>query len=701
MTESRTGYRIGIDVGGTFTDFALEWPGGLATAKCLTTPEAPEDGVIGGIATTLEDAGIDPGDIDLLVHGTTLATNVIIERKGAVCALVTTAGFRDIVETGYESRYDQYDLYLDKRPPLIPRRRRFGVPERISAAGKVLRDLDEDAVRALVPALERQRVRSVAVGFLHSYANPVHEQRVREILTENLPGLHVTLSCEVCPEIREYERLSTACANAYVQPLMTRYLRRLGEVLRERRIDCPVFLMSSGGGLMTLETGTRFPIRLVESGPAGGAVLAGRIAAECAHEQVVAFDMGGTTAKICLIDGFTPDTVRGFEVDRAARFLRGSGLPLRVPVIEMIEIGAGGGSVARVDELGQIAVGPRSAGADPGPACYGRGGEDATVTDADLVLGRIDANRFAGGTMALQPEAANLALARTIAGPLDLTTQIAACGISEVVDERMANAARVHAIERGRSIGDHTLIAFGGAAPLHAARLAEKLGIDRIVVPTHAGVGSAIGFLRAPVAYEVVQSHYMRLKRFDCASANRVLAALSEDARGVVSVGAPRQPLQERRSAHMRYAGQGHEIVVPLPGRALTEEDTETLRSAFDAEYRRVFARIIPRADIEILSWLVTVSTEAEPPVRAVPVARRAVDGAISTRVVHDPVTGAAYPVPVHGRESLAPGACLPGPCLIVEDQTATCVSAMFDVHVDSHGYLVLERRAATHRSRP
>ena len=297
--------------------------------------------------------------------------------------------------------------------------------------------------------------------------------------------------------------------------------------------------MSSGGGLMTLETGTRFPIRLVESGPAGGAVLAGRIAAECAHEQVVAFDMGGTTAKICLIDGFTPETVRGFEVDRAARFLKGSGLPLRIPVIEMIEIGAGGGSVARVDELGQIAVGPRSAGADPGPACYGRGGEDATVTDADLVLGRIDANRFAGGTMALQPEAANLALAHAVADPLDLTTQIAACGISEVVDERMANAARVHAIERGRSIGDHTLIAFGGAAPLHAARLAEKLGIDRIVVPTHAGVGSAIGFLRAPVAYEVVQSRYMRLKRFDCASANRVLAALSEDARGVVSVGAP------------------------------------------------------------------------------------------------------------------------------------------------------------------
>ncbi|MDE2907538.1 MAG: hydantoinase/oxoprolinase family protein [Acidobacteriota bacterium] len=691
--------RLGVDIGGTFTDVALEWPGGLTTAKCLTTPEAPEDGVIGGIATTLEDAGIDPGDVDLLIHGTTLATNTVIERKGAVSALITTAGFRDIIETGYESRYDQYDLYLDKRPPLIPRRRRFGVPERMSAAGKVLRVLDEDAVRALAPALERQRVRSVAVGFLHSYANPTHEQRVREILAERLPELHVSLSSEVCPEIREYDRLSTACANAYVQPLMTRYLRRLGTVLREQRIDCPIFLMSSGGGLMTLETGARFPIRLVESGPAGGAVLAGRIAAECALARVVAFDMGGTTAKLCLIDGFTPDTVRSCEVDRAARFLRGSGLPLRIPVIEMIEIGAGGGSVARVDELGRIAVGPRSAGADPGPACYGRGGEDATVTDADLVLGRIDAGRFAGGAMALEPEAANHALTRAVAGPLDLTARLAACGISEVVDERMANAARVHAIERGRSIGDRALIAFGGAAPLHAARLAEKLGIDRIVVPTHAGVGSAIGFLRAPVAYEVVRSHYMRLKRFDCTGANRVLVALGEDARGVVSAGAPGRTLRERRSAHMRYAGQGHEIVVPLPGRELTEDDADTLRSAFDAEYRRVFARIIPRADIEILSWLVTVSTEPEPPARAVPVAHRTVDGAAPTRVIHDPATGAACPVPVHRRESLAPGDSLPGPCLIVEDQTATCVSAKFDVHVDARGYLVLERSPAPRRT--
>ena len=395
-------YRVGVDVGGTFTDIALEGPNGLTTAKCLTTPRAPEEGVVDGIAIALEDAGLRAGDVDLLVHGTTLATNAIIERKGAVSALVTTAGFRDILETGYESRYDQYDLYLDKRPPLIPRRRRFGVPERISAAGKVLRDLDEDAVRALVPALERQQVRSVAVGFLHGYANPTHEQRVREILTESLPDLDVTLSSEVCPEIREYDRLSTACANAYVQPLMTRYLRRLEAVLRERGLDCPIFLMSSGGGLMTLETGARFPIRLVESGPAGGAVLAGRIAAECAHERVVAFDMGGTTAKICMIDGFVPDTVQGFEVDRAARLLRGSGLPLRIPAIEMIEIGAGGGSVARVDEIGRIAVGPRSAGADPGPACYGRGGVEATVTDADLVLGRIDAGRFAGGTMALR-----------------------------------------------------------------------------------------------------------------------------------------------------------------------------------------------------------------------------------------------------------------------------------------------------------
>ena len=474
---------------------------------------------------------------------------------------------------------------------------------------------------------------------------------------------------------------------------MTGYLRRLETVLRKQQIECPLFLMSSGGGLMTLEAGARFPIRLVESGPAGGAVLAGSIAAECAQPQVVAFDMGGTTAKICLIDGFTPDTVQGFEVDRAARFLRGSGLPLRIPVIEMIEIGAGGGSVARVDELGQIAVGPRSAGADPGPACYGRGGEEATVTDADLVVGRIDTHRFAGGTLSLQPEAATRAVARAVADPLSLTTPIAGCGISEVVDERMANAARVHAIERGRSIGDHTLIAFGGAAPLHAARLAEKLGIDRIVVPINAGVGAAIGFLRAPVAYEVVQSHYMRLKQFDCASANRVLTTLSEDARVIVSTGAPHQVLRERRSAHMRYAGQGHEIVVSLPERALTETDTETLRAAFAVEYRRVFARTIPRADIEILSWLVTVSTEAPTPTRAGPLTRRALGETNTTRVLFDPVTGVGSQVAVHQRDNLSPGDYFSGPCLIVEDQTTTYVSAPFDVQVNAHRYLVLERR--------
>ena len=685
--------RIAVDIGGTFTDVALDWEGGCTTVKCLTTTQAPEEGVLSGITTTLDHAGIDPGDVDLLVHGTTLATNAIIERQGAVSALITTAGFRDIVETGYENRYDQYDIYLDKRAPLIPRRRRFGVPERISANGDVLVSLDENDILKLIPTLEQQQVSSVAVGFLHSYVNPIHEHRVRSVLDEHLPDVHVTLSCEVCPEIREYERLSTACANAYVQPLMSRYLRRLLQRLHEQRIEAAVFLMSSGGGLMTLDTGAKFPIRLVESGPAGGAVLAGKIAAECAESQVVSFDMGGTTAKICLIDGFTPDTVQGFEVDRAARFLKGSGLPVRVPVIEMIEIGAGGGSVARVDELGQIAVGPRSAGADPGPACYGVGGEEATVTDADLVLGRIDADRFADGTIALEPRAANRALERCIAKPLSVSTIIAGCGISEVVDERMANAARVHAIERGRNIGAHTMIAFGGAAPLHAARLAQKLGIARIIVPTHAGVGSTIGFLRAPVAYEVIHSHYMRLKSFDYESANRVLCALSKDARDTVSTGAPDQTLQERRSAHMRYAGQGHEIVVSLPLRALTEADTDTLQSAFNAEYRRVFSRTIPRADIEILSWMVKVSTESRVPTPIGMTTRRAVETANTIRELYDPVTGTASEVPIHQREELNPGDAICGPCLIVEDQTTTYVSEMFDVHVNAYHYLVLERR--------
>src|SRR5215475_8516803 len=578
MTGTDTQKRLAVDIGGTFTDIVVEAGDRRWTRKVLTTPQAPEQAVIAGTLELLAEIGFAAGEIDLFIHGTTLATNAIIERKGAVTALIATDGFRDILDIADEGRYDQYDVFIDKPHALVPRFRRFTVPERIDAAGQALRPLDEPALHALLPDLDGLGVTSVAVAFLHSYADSVHERRVREILAKARPGLSVTLSSEVCPEVREYERSSTAVANAYVQPLMAGYLGRLGEALKEQEFRCPVYLMTSGGGLTTLETARRFPIRLVESGPAGGAILATFIAAECGESKVLSFDMGGTTAKICLIENLKPQASRSFEVDRAARFLKGSGLPLRIPVIEMVEIGAGGGSLAHLDTMGRITVGPESAGAEPGPACYGRGGTHPTVTDADLVLGRIDPARFAAGRLPLDGAKAQAALQTDIGKPLGLSATLAAYGVAEIIDENMANAARVHSVERGKVIAEHSLIAFGGAAPLHAGRLAEKLGIARVIVPPNAGVGSAIGFLRAPIAFEVVRSRYMRLSAFDPAAANAIIAEMRAEAVEVVRNGAGSAPLIESRSAFMRYVGQGYEIVVLLPACDLATEDAGLLR---------------------------------------------------------------------------------------------------------------------------
>jgi N-methylhydantoinase A len=478
--------RLAVDIGGTFTDCVLEQDARLFSRKVLTTLAAPEKGVLAGVDLILGDSGMAAADLGLVIHGTTLATNAIIERKGAATALLVTRGFRDSVEMAYENRFEQYDIFMEKPPPLVPRELRLGVSERIGAQGQVIEPIDEASVTSLIPRLRAAKIVSVAIGFLHSYVNPAHERRARELLRQAAPELAVTLSSEVCPEMREYERWSTACANAYVQPLMDRYLRRLEDGLRERGFRCPMFLMTSAGGLTTVESARRFPVRLVESGPAGGAILASRIAVQCGYERVVSFDMGGTTAKLCLIDGGEPQFSRSLEVARQYRFLKGSGLPVRIPAIEMVEIGAGGGSIASVDPLARIQVGPESAGSEPGPACYGRGGA-ATVTDADLLLGRILPERFAGGALALDRDASGRAIAAAVGTPLGLDVTRAALGISEVVEETMANAARVHAVERGKELGRRTMIAFGGAAPLHAARLAEKLDIATVVVPPAAG----------------------------------------------------------------------------------------------------------------------------------------------------------------------------------------------------------------------
>jgi len=686
--------RLAVDIGGTFTDIALELGDGrLETSKVPTTPRSPEKGVMDGVMLALDQAGISAGDVTSVIHGTTLATNALIERKGATTALICTDGFRDTLRLAYENRYDQYELWLDKPEPIVPRFLTYPVVERLDVRGQVLRPLDESMVAPIAVALKAEGVEAVAIGLLHAYANPDHERRVRDLLLAEQPDLLVTLSSEVCPEMREYERLTTATCNAYVQPLMARYLRALDRELQAAGVGGPMLMMTSGGGVCALETAIRFPIRLVESGPSGGAILAASVAAERGEHEVLSYDMGGTTAKICLIDDATPQTARTFEIARAARFTKGSGLPVRIPVIEMIEIGAGGGSIARIDNLGRITVGPDSAGSEPGPTCYGRGGTDATVTDADLALGRLSPDGFADGRMTLDQDAACQAIARNVADSLELDSASGALGISEVIDETMANAARVHAVERGKDLRKRTMIAFGGAGPLHACRMAEKLQIPRVVIPNNPGVGSAVGFLRAPIAYEVVRSRYMTLSTFEPEAASDVLDQLAAEARTVVREGAPDAELFERRSCFMRYLGQGHEIEVTVSDGPLEPGESELLHAAYDAEYTRLFSRSVPGMDIEILGWKLVVAT-ASPQQDDVAVATTDHQAEpASTRVMVDPRVGSGAQAPVFNRSALEPGARFAGPCVVTEGQTTTVVIGGYNGRIDGFGHIVLERR--------
>ncbi len=685
--------RLAVDIGGTFTDLCLDWNGKLTSVKVLTTPRAPEEGVLTGVADILKLSGVKPADLGLIIHGTTLATNAIIERKGARTALVVTEGFRDLIEMAFEHRFEQYDIFMMKPPPLVARELRFGIPERLDGRGNVLMPLDEAAVRALAPRLKAAGIESVAIGYMHAYLDGKHERRTRDILAETMPGISYSLSSEVSPEIREYERWSTAAANAYVQPVMDRYLGRLDSGLRAQGFACPLFMITSGGGLTGLDTARKFPIRLVESGPAGGAILAAALARQCGLDKVLSFDMGGTTAKICLIDDGEPQHSRTFEVARQYRFLKGSGLPLRIPVIEMVEIGAGGGSIASVDSLSRVNVGPESAGAEPGPASYGRGGTQPTVTDADVVLGRLDPGYFAGGSIKLSPEKAGVAVDTAVGSKLDLKRLDAAFGISEIVEENMANAARVHAVERGKELEDRTLIAFGGAAPIHAARLAEKLGISRVMVPSGAGVGSAVGFLMAPVAYEVVRSRYVQLDdKFDPAFVNKLFAGMHDEAAAVVKAGAPQARLVATRTADMRYRGQGHEITVDMPPGDFTAASKQKLIELYEKGYAATFGRTIPGLDVEIMNW--TLRLAAEQP--AVPkIATQPADipsKARGSRLVYDPVDQDMKDVSVYHRSDLAIGSFVPGPAVIAEDETTTIVPKSFTARITPIGAILLEK---------
>ncbi|MFO0156845.1 MAG: hydantoinase/oxoprolinase family protein [Alphaproteobacteria bacterium] len=687
--------RLAVDIGGTFTDLAIEKDGQRWTAKVLTTPAAPEKGVLEGVQQVLAKAAMKPADLALVIHGTTLATNAVIERKGAKTALITTEGFRDVLALANEARYDQYDLNIELPKPLVPRRWRLPVPERLDNTGKVLLALDEAAVRAHIPFLRAEGIESLAIGFIHGFVNPTHERRAAEIVREAWPELPVSLSSEVSPEMREWERFSTTVANAYVQPLMARYLKQLELGLREAGLACPLYLMLSGGGLTTIDTAARFPIRLVESGPAGGAIFSAFVARQRGFAKVLSFDMGGTTAKVCLIDDFRPQASRTFEVARVGRFKKGSGLPLRIPVIEMVEIGAGGGSIAQVDSMGRIQVGPESAGADPGPACYGRGGTHPAVTDANLALGRYDPELFAGGALRLYPDQSRKALAEHVGGKLALSADMAALGVVEMVDENMANAARVHAIESAKNYEGRVVIAFGGGGPVHGYRVAEKIGVKRILVPSGAGVGSAIGFLRAPVAYEVVKSLYQRFGSFDIAAVNSLLAAMSREAAGVVAEGAFGAPIEETRIAYMRYVGQGHEIAVPIPPRALTAQDVREIRALYDSEYSRFYDRPVPGSDVEILSFAVTVRTVEAHVEPAVTVANAPAPNPIRVQMVRDTATGEVAEWQVYDREAMRPGATVAGPAIIAEAEISTLIGPGWICRMDGLGYLDLTQEAA------
>ena len=681
---------LAIDIGGTFTDAVLELGKQRFTAKVLTTKDRPEEGFLAAAAKVIRIANLQPNDVDLVIHGTTLATNAIIERTGAKTALIATDGFTDSLEIAYEHRFEQSDLFMERPKPLVPRHLRLGIKERIASDGSVLIPLDENSVKEAVMKCKEEKVEAIAIGFLHCYANDQHEKLAQSIAQSLLPDIPISLSSQVSPEIREYDRLSTTVANAYILPLMQTYLKNLGESLKSTGYSAPLLMMMSSGGMTTLETAQNLPIRLVESGPAGGAILSRIISAECGLKEVLSFDMGGTTAKICYIDDYNPQYSREFEVAREYRFLKGSGFPLRIPVIDMVEIGAGGGSIATVDQLSRIRVGPESAGSNPGPASYNKGGDKVTVTDADLIMGRINPADFANGEVELNIGLATHALKADIAIPLKLTTEAGASGISQIVDENMANAASVHAIELGKRLDSRVMIAFGGAAPLHACQLAETLNIKKIIIPSGAGVGSAIGFLKADIAYEVARSFYMDLHSFEPDTINNLFETMRSEAEEVVKQGTDTEQLTEKRTAFMRYRGQGHEIPVPITDLFLTSASKEVLVDTFEAEYERLFGRIIPNLTAEVMTWSLTLSTNRKLKESISTFKRTNKPKPTSKRRVFSVSLNKYQEIPTYQRELLAPGNWMPGPNLITENGTSTYVSENFCAYVNNLNYLEL-----------
>jgi N-methylhydantoinase A/oxoprolinase/acetone carboxylase beta subunit len=679
-----------VDIGGTFTDLVLlagpRTP--PATRKVLTTARDPSQAVVAGVRDLLAGQGLGLGQVALLVHGTTLATNAIIERKGAVTALLTTEGFRDVLQTGTELRYDLYDLLIEFPEPLVPRQRRLGISERTDWNGKVRRPVDPAEVARAVRVLAETGVESLAICFLHSYANAQNEEQAGAAARAAAPGLAVSLSSRVLPEIGEYGRASTTVANAYVQPIMARYLERLEGVFLADGYRGPLHVMTSNGGTMPAEQAREVPVRLIESGPAAGIHAAVAYGHRLGRANLIAFDMGGTTAKVCLIQDGTPFWTTLFEAGRVSRFRKGSGLPVRVPALDLLEIGAGGGSIARVDARGTLAVGPDSAGADPGPACYGLGGEAATVTDADLALGYLDPAAFLGGAMALEASRAQEVIAGKIGAPLDLSPAAAAAGIVRVVTANMGTALSVYAAEKGLDLRRFSLFAFGGAGPVHAAALAATVGITEVIVPPAAGVLSGLGCAMAPLSFDHAASYKLAVDRLDLGRVNALLDAMESDGRRAMASATAANPLVDR-SLDMRYLGQRYEVNVPLPLRPLTVRDLSPLRRRFDALYRRRYGREIRGVAVEAVTFRVRVA--ARPSRNGVPRWPRLSAG-ISRRARRPVYFGRGWTraCPVHDRYALAPGTRLRGPAIVEERESTTVVPPGAWLTVDRHLNLVL-----------
>jgi len=687
-------YRVGIDIGGTFTDLLLVGEDGAAViGKTLTTPGDPSLAVENALRPSLENGTIKAGERGTLLHGTTLVTNALIERKGAPTALLTTIGFRDAVEIGREHRYELYDLNLELPKPLVPRHLRFDVPERIAADGSVLQSLDEVFVSRLVTELRDKGIKAIAVSYLNSFRNVAHERRTAEIIAQVAPTIRVSLSSDVVAEIREFQRTSTTVANVYVQERVSDYLAQLQERLDGIGFVGSFFVMLSSGGIATRETASRFPVRLLESGPAAGALAAAQAGILAGNRDLLSFDMGGTTAKLCVIENGQPSKTHEFEVDRVYRFRKGSGLPVRIPVIDMIEIGAGGGSIARVDSLGLLKVGPDSSGADPGPVCYGQGGTEATVTDADLVLGYLDPDYFLGGKMRLDTKQARQALSR-LAERLGMTVEQAAWGVHQIVNENMANAARAHLNERGKDPRRMPMYAFGGAGPVHGYRVAEILRLPALISPFGAGVGSTFGLLAAPLAFDFVRSAYSRLDQQDWSLANQLLDVMAEEGRKVLeSSGLAVKEIRYQRTADMRYVGQGHEVSVRLPSGVLGQQHVLQITAEFEETYRGLYGRKGPDVALEIINWRVVASGPR--PEMSLQLSRDTsdkTDARKGSRRAYFPESGFVE-TPVYDRYAFKPGLEFAGPAIVEERESTLIVGPSGCARVDKNLNVIVEFR--------